>query len=45
MSFQNTVFKDPKLRTVTQTFLKKHSYQTRYFFLGPQFLVFRHPGW
>ena len=37
MSFQNTVFKDPKLRTVTQTFLKKHSYQTRYFFWAHNF--------
>ena len=37
MSSQNTVFKQPKLRTVTQTLLIKHLYQTHIFFLEPQF--------
>ena len=39
MSFQNTVFKQPKLIIVTQTLLIKRLYQTHLFFLEPQFSV------
>ena len=40
--FLNAMFKHPKLRIVTQTLKRKHSYQIQIFFWGPQFSVFKH---
>ena len=40
-SFLNSVFKHLKIINVTQILLKKHSYQT-FFFFGAQFSVFKH---
>ena len=40
-SFLNSVFKHLKIINVTQILLKKHSYQT-FFFWGAQFSVFKH---
>jgi len=38
-SFLNSVFKHPKMSNVTQTLLKRHHYQMRYFFATTVFSV------